>query len=62
MREIRNLNSDPDDRPGPLALQILSAAVIVDLKDDADELAKLFAELDEHERERLMVLLFGAEV
>ena len=36
-------------------------AVIADLKGDADELAKLFAELDERERERLLVLLFGSE-
>jgi hypothetical protein len=53
---------DSDQRPGPLALRILSAAVIEDLKADADELAKLFASLDEHERERLLVLLFGPEV
>jgi hypothetical protein len=51
-----------DDRPGPLALQILSAAVVADLKSEATELATLFASLDKYERERLQRLLFGADL
>ena len=35
--------------------------MIADLKANADELAKLFAELHERERKRLLVLLFGSE-
>ncbi|MDE5446471.1 hypothetical protein GWG65_34945 [Bradyrhizobium sp. CSA207] len=53
---------EPDDRPGPLALSILSAAVVAELKADAEELAKLFAALNERERERMRALLFGPEV
>jgi hypothetical protein len=36
----------PDERPGPLALRILSAATIADLKADAAEVAELLAVSD----------------
>ena len=51
-----------DDRPGPLALSILSAAVVEDLKSDSIELTAILALLPEHQRARLLVLLgFDAE-
>ncbi|MGB9657936.1 MAG: hypothetical protein WCB75_22370 [Pseudolabrys sp.] len=51
-----------DDRPLIAeAKAILRHAVIADLKADADELAKLFAELNERERERSLVPLCGSE-
>lgn len=51
-----------DDRPfNPEAQAILRHATIADLKAECDELAALFAVLDEHERERLRVLQFGSE-
>ena len=53
---------DDSERPGPLALSILSAATVAELKADASELAKLYADLDEHQRARLLVLFFGSEV
>jgi hypothetical protein len=59
---VRAVRDRDDDRPlGAEAQAIVRHAVIADLKADADELAKLFAELHERERERLLVLLFGPE-
>jgi hypothetical protein len=53
----------PDRRPlSDEAQVILRHATVADLKADAAELSKLFTELDERERERLLVLLFGTEV
>ena len=61
---------EPDERPGPLAESLLAAAVVADLRSDADELAELAREtlrplpvlpLDPVEREMvLMVLLLQA--
>jgi type II secretory pathway predicted ATPase ExeA len=52
----------PDRRPlSDEAQVILRHATVADLKADAAELSKLFTELDERERERLLVLLFGTE-
>jgi hypothetical protein len=56
------MRDHPDDRPGQLAQSLMNAATVADLKADAAELAKLFAELDERERERSLVLVFGSEV
>ena len=51
-----------DDRPlCREAMAILAAATLIQLLDDAKELAALFAGLDVPERERLSALLFGAE-
>ncbi|WP_409191037.1 hypothetical protein [Bradyrhizobium sp. RDM4] len=50
-----------DERPGPLALHLMAKATINELHDDAAELAALWAELDQHQRERMLVLLFGPE-
>jgi hypothetical protein len=52
---------DRDERPGPLAMSILAAATVAELKADCDELSRLFASLDEHERARFLVLVFGSE-
>ena len=49
----------PDQRPGPLALDLMA---INQIKDECDELAALWAELKEHERERMMALLFGSDL
>ena len=35
---------EPDERPGPLAESLLAAAVVADLRSDADELAELARE------------------
>jgi hypothetical protein len=52
---------DRQDRPGPLALNIMARATIHRLKADCDELAKLYAALSDLDRERLLVLCFGPE-
>jgi hypothetical protein len=50
----------PDDRSASaLASSIMASATICQLKDDARELAALFASLSPDERARLMVLMFG---
>ena len=43
------------------ALTIMRYATIADLKAECDEVAALFAELNECERERLLLLLFGPD-
>ncbi|WP_271582665.1 hypothetical protein [Bradyrhizobium sp. CCBAU 45389] len=53
---------DRDDKPSAVALSILRAATVAELKADAEELAVLFAALDERERERMLALLFGSAV
>ncbi|MFK4501336.1 hypothetical protein ABIF86_005627 [Bradyrhizobium japonicum] len=53
---------DPDDRPGRLALSILSAATIAELKADSDELSKLYATLSESQRERFRVLFSDPDI
>jgi hypothetical protein len=42
-------------------MTIMRYAAINDLKADAAELSALYAALDEHERARLLVLLFGPD-
>lgn len=49
-----------EDRPGPLALSWLAAAEVARLKADAAELSELYASLDEQERAKLLILLFGS--
>ena len=57
---------EPDERPGPLAESLLAAAVVADLRSDADELAELAREtlrplpvlpLDPVEREMVLTVL-----
>jgi hypothetical protein len=48
--------AEPDDRPNALALSIMSAAVVEDLKREAAELSALFAALTEAEQARMRVL------
>jgi hypothetical protein len=57
---------EPDERPGPLAQSLLAAAVVADLRSDADELAALAREtlrplpvlpLDPVEREIMLTVL-----
>ena len=50
---------ESDERLGREALDILARATINQLKEDAAELAALFADLDADERERLAALMFG---
>ena len=57
---------EPDERPGPLAESLLAAAVVADLRSDADELAELARDtlrplpvlpLDPVEREMVLTVL-----
>ena len=57
---------EPDERPGPLAQSLLAAAVVADLRSDADELAAQARErlpplpvllLDPVEREMVLTVL-----
>jgi hypothetical protein len=57
---------EPDERPGPLAESLLAAAVVADLRSDADELAELargtlrplpVLPLDPVEREMVLTVL-----
>jgi hypothetical protein len=46
---------------GPLALDLMAHATVNQIKDDCAELAKLWTELNEPERDRLMALLFSPD-
>ncbi len=54
---------DPDDdfKLNPIALDIMAWSRVADLRADCDEITKLYAALDDHERERFCVLLLGPE-
>ena len=52
---------DDDRQLSAEAQKIMRYATIADLKADCDELSKLYAALDDHERARLFVLLFGPD-
>ncbi|MBR0695143.1 hypothetical protein [Bradyrhizobium lablabi] len=51
-----------DARATALAIDLLQRATINQLRDDATELAEVFAGLTEHQHERLLALLFCERV
>lgn len=52
----------PDEPLGALALDIMARATVAQLRDDALELAKLWSELPEVERAKLLALVFGVDL
>jgi hypothetical protein len=52
----------PDEPLSTEAMTILRYATVADIKADALELAKLWSELNEPERARLLALVFGPEL
>ncbi|MCK1447758.1 hypothetical protein IVB34_34470 [Bradyrhizobium sp. 2] len=55
------MRDHPDTPLNAEALTIMRYATIAQIKDECDELAALFASLSEGERQRLLILLFGAD-
>ena len=54
-------NPDHDKAVRDLRCDLCARATINQIRDDCAELTKLYAELSESERERMKVLVFGAE-
>jgi hypothetical protein len=47
---------------GPLALDLLARATIATIRDDANEIAELYAQLDADQQAKFLILLFGPEI
>jgi hypothetical protein len=60
--DFRNRNSEPDDRLGPIALDLCIRATIHRIKAECEDVVELLDGLTQVERERLLVQLgFGPE-